>query len=284
MDPDSETGTRDNKRLLAFVHVEKAAGTSLIHVLRQLYCGAHLDVRPFSASSSSVFTASDLCTARRVLPGLRCIAGHSVVPWSDLCDVDYVTLLRDPVKRYLSHYQHWVERKGCQLAFEEFLANDEMSNFQTKKIAGSDDLERAKGLLGERFLLAGCVEDFDAFLVLLARLTSQPHDRFFYTQENKALNTVIRKPDYEKYMPAIRENNASDIQLYGHVKEVFFPACVERYGADFKSDLDRFCVENTRRQGRNRRHVVDYLLRKAYLEPVTGLLRLANGLPYRGSY
>lgn len=270
--------------LVAFVHIEKAAGTTLIHILRTIYCGAYLDVRPLTKCSNGVFASRDLKAVRMIVPGLRCIAGHSIVPYSDLSDVNYITLLRDPVKRYLSHYQHWVERKGLQLTFEEFLDNEEMSNFQTKKIAGSDDVDKAKALLRNRFLLAGCVEEFDAFLVLLASLTSLPRRYFWYVEENKALNTVIKRPDYDKYREAICQNNACDIELYEYVRGVLLTGYIDRCGPGFRANLADFVAQKALPRARTSMRLGDYVLRKAYLEPVTGAIRLLHGLPYRGSY
>jgi len=277
----NETG---KPSLVAFVHIEKAAGTTLIHILRHVFCGAYIDARPLRRESCGVFTSSDLRAVRKILPALRCIAGHSVVPHSDLLCVNYITLLRDPVKRYLSHYQHWVERKGRQMPFEAFLELDEMRNFQTKKIAGSDDVDKAKAILRDRFSLVGFVETFDSFLVLLAALTDLPSHLFQYVEENRALNTIVRKPDYDCYMPAILQNNAHDLDLYSYVKEVLFPSYIVRHGRGFQSELESFVSGNISRGGKSQRHLLDYILRKLYLEPITGGLRAVRGLPYRGSY
>ncbi len=115
------------KDLLAFVHMEKSAGTSFIHILRRNFLFRYLDVRPFWPESDGVFTARDLRASKRLLPDLRCIAGHAVKPYADLSSahecVLYVTVLRNPVRRYISQYQHWRERMRRKVEFKEFLEN-----------------------------------------------------------------------------------------------------------------------------------------------------------------
>jgi hypothetical protein len=73
------SSVRLNKKnkITAFVHIEKAAGTTLNHILRHNFFLRYIDVRPFFKESKGLFLSKDLEVARRVLPGLSCISGHS---------------------------------------------------------------------------------------------------------------------------------------------------------------------------------------------------------------
>ncbi|HMU91316.1 MAG TPA: hypothetical protein PKC33_11515, partial [Pseudomonadales bacterium] len=70
--------------LLAFVHIEKAAGTTFIHILRRNFFLRYLDVRPYGIESGGLFLSGDLRISTRILPGLKCFSGHAVTPYSDL--------------------------------------------------------------------------------------------------------------------------------------------------------------------------------------------------------
>ncbi len=274
--------------LLAFVHVEKAAGTTFIHILRHNYFLRYLDVRPFSARSQGVFTADDLRSSHKLLPGLSCIAGHSVKPFSDLNEqapnIRYITILRDPVKRYLSQYQYWVERMGKSLSFEEFLDTEEVRNFQTRKIARSGEVDEAKQILSEKFFLVGFVEEFDEFLVLLRKKMLPTQFEIRYKQQNLGRNRVPTSDLAERYADRILENNRLDMDLYTFVRKELFPVYISQYGEEFHRDVEEFRRINSLGGVPMARRYLDYLVRRLYIGPITGIIRVMNGMPARGSY
>jgi len=276
------------KKLLAFVHIEKAAGTTFIHILRHNFFLQYMDVRPFFKQSMGFFTSRDLNIVHKMLPSLRCISGHAVTPFSGLensCfEVEYITIMRDPVKRYLSQYQHWVEKKKLDYDFEEFLELDELKNFQTKKYVGTDDLEKAKDILKEKFKLVGYVEAYDQFLVLLDSAFSDIEFDASYRRQNPAHNKISVKELKEKYIDRIEDNNKVDIALYEFVKNELFPSYIKEYGQSFNDDVEKFKASNEAFEPPRLRRWLDYLFRKVYVIPVSGLIRLFNGKPYLGSY
>ena len=277
-----------SKSLIAFVHIEKAAGTTFIHILRHNYFLAYMDVRPFFRESDGLFLARDLRVARRLLPGLKCIGGHAITPYSGLeseCpDIKFISVMRDPVKRYLSQYQHWVEKKKLDINFEKFLAIKELKNFQTKKYAGEDNLEMAMDILREKFLLVGYVEAYDEFLVLLQQIFGSIGFEGSYRQKNLAHNKIAVNELAERYYDQIEENNRNDIVLYEYVKDKLFPCYVQKYSGNFSTDLQTFQKTNSEFNPPMMRRYVDYAFRKVYIEPVSGMIRLINGKPYKGSY
>lgn len=274
--------------ILAFVHIEKAAGTTFIHILRHNFLMKYLDARPFSTKSEGLFQAHDYQIARRLLPGLRCMGGHAVKPFADLHDEDqrikYITIFRDPCKRYVSQYQYWVERMGKTLSFEEFMAMDANRNFQTKKIAGSEDFDKAVAILENQMLLIGFVERYDEFLVLLKnKLVGEKFDPR-YKRLNEARRSVSADDLLSKHRAQIEEINLIDLKLYQYALDNIYTNQVNDFNGDFGKTLHEFQEWNMKTGPVMWPRYTDYIFRKGYLEPITGMLRLKNGMPYKGSY
>jgi hypothetical protein len=276
--------------LLGFVHIEKAAGTTLLYILRRNYLFRYLDVRPLHAPADGMFKASDLRTCLRINPFLRCIGGHAVRPCSDLeivaPDIRYITLLRDPVQRYLSQYRYWLDVLGKDWTFEEFLQHEPSFDFQTRKIAGSRSLDSAKRILTDRFFLVGVAEQFDEFILELRARVSAEHFDPHYTRRNVAGKREEKRitQSIERHIERIHSNNAADIALYRYVVDELIPRQRGAYAGELAADLEAFRRSNDGAAGGRARLLADALCRKLYYEPVTGLVRLRQGLPMKGSY
>ena len=283
----SDTRSFSEHDLLGFCHIEKAAGTSLIHVFRRLFFLRYAAVRPLHAESGHEFTSRDLRTVLRCNPLLRAFGGHAVVPHGDLDDFDrnvrYVTQLREPVARVLSQYRFWRSRMGKSMSVDEFLEDPTTRDYQVRKIAGSDDLELAKRTILDKFLLVGTVDQFDEFLVLLAGLLQRPVDDFTYVRKNVATEAGALR-DAPEIETRIARQNRLDAELYRWVRDELLETYVERHDGDFESELRRFRARQDRHSPHRLRLLVDYLYRNAYWKPLTGLIRVRNGLPYFGSY
>ena len=59
------------REMLAFTHIEKAAGTSLIHLLRVNYFMKYCDVMPLSIKSSGILRADDLRKIMIINPAFK---------------------------------------------------------------------------------------------------------------------------------------------------------------------------------------------------------------------
>ena len=275
--------------MLAFVHIEKAAGTTLIHLLRRNYFLRYMDVRPLVKGSSGFLTARDLTIYFRINPFVNCIGGHAIRACSNLHDVvptiRYITLLRDPVDRYLSQYRYWVEKLDKNITFDKFMDHRPAWNFQVKKIAGADNLEEAKRLINDRFLLVGTVERFDEFLVLLIKKLRPLGFDAAYQRKNIAkgdggwIGAIL-----DKYDSQIKERNELDVKLYRYVNDEVLSAEIESYGDMFEDDVRHHMGGNRTSGIAEAKSHVDYLFRKIYFTPVAGLIRKINGLPADGSY
>ena len=275
--------------ILAFCHIEKAAGTSIINVLRQLFVMHYADARPLTRGHGNMFSREDFSLFGNLMPKIACIGGHSVVPYSDLAGADkkfrFVTLLRDPVSRVISHYKFWVQRMGSDLGAEEFLQHPVANNFQVMKIAGTIDLVKAKTIICEHFLLIGTIEKFEEFLVVLASRLGVPLTQLSYEQKNISdYDQVLELP--VGFRERIAEINLLDRELYSWVQNELVPEYIRKYGTGFDGDLREFRrIVNI---GKNNMSWLPTaairIFRHAYLKPVTGAIRIWNGLPYAGTY
>lgn len=270
---------------LAFVHIEKTGGTTLNQVLRRNFLCRFIDVRPLSCQSGRRFTATDFEKYRQINPFLTAISGHAISPVNSLGieypEVRFITLLRDPAKRYVSQYLYFVRIGERQSGFERFLEQEEFSNFQTKKLAGNDDAAVAISVL-ESMQVSGAIEEFDSFLLRLRRslepLVFDPR----YVIKN-ANESCMAAELLDRFRSEIEERNAKDRMLYQHLIGKAIPRANSQYEGDMRKELMEFAQQNARfRFGF--RDYVDFAARKLYFEPVSGVLRKYGGLEARGSY
>jgi hypothetical protein len=181
-----------DRDFFVFVHIPRTAGSSIALVLNACFPAG--EVRSLGniykgGGGSRPRKARRLreSTPRVVTEGVRGITGH--VPYGFTPHLPgqprYVTILRDPVKRALSHY-HGVLRRaedtGSEIAGmtpEEVLADPDLivDNIQTRMVAGVADataevdaatLEQAKQNLEQAFAAFGISERFDESAVLIA--------------------------------------------------------------------------------------------------------------------
>lgn len=168
-------------------------------------------------------------------------------------------------------------------SWEAFLEHPSSQNFQVKKIAGCEDLDLAKEKISKHFMLAGTVNQFDEFLVLLAKKLGMPLHLFIYRTQN-----VDTGPQYvplpDTYFDELRERNRLDQQLYEWIETELLVNYVAKYSGDFSGDLEEFRVRQQAAETPRVGPVIDSIYRNIYLKPAAGLIRVCNGLPHRGSY
>ena len=260
------------KDIIAFVHIEKAAGTSVIHTLRDSFFPSYVDVRPVIGNDYWL-KSSDLTWYFKLMPWIKVIGGHSIVPYAGLerdFNVKYFTILRDPVNRYISQYRYWRSALGKDITFETFLEKSGSWNMQAKKIAEDRKAVSAISILQDKFIAYGVVEEMELFIADLAAYFQRD---LLLQRKNFTQNKVDRVDDLrEKYLQAIIDRNEEDIELYNWVKQ----------NNEKKSQNLRIPIHE--RDGKSPAMLMDFAFRKSFCEPVSGIKRLLNGMPYQGSY
>jgi hypothetical protein len=226
-------GRDDDRPLIAFVHIQKAAGTSLKFILKNSLGVRHSDVNPVTPPYDRPFDMDDLAFVRSTNPWLCSISGHEIIePTRHLgAAARPFTMLRDPVSRSMSHYQDKVARGGRNITFEQFVSDPANRNFQVRKIAGGEDLAKAVRLLRERYFFVGLAERFAESVRTLRNLCPYPLD-IRCRPQNVAVDRSISEalasdPDA---MERLRESNRLDQQLWDHVADQLLPELAERAG------------------------------------------------------
>jgi len=242
---------------IVFLHIPKAAGTTLSEILRHHYPGQTFagginvfqrlgDARPHleaAAKSGKLRALSAEVTfglASEYLPTAR-----------------YITILREPVERTLS--QIWYLRAGHgagqvrpgtpqstpDLTLDEAISGGYvLDNLQTRMLCGivspfdalpADALERAKHTLAERFAYVGTAERFDDFLALLNLGLGWPTVPY----QRKRVNPLSTGRDgfSARELRRLEEGNALDRQLFEHA-DVLLTRALEAAGPALADELE----------------------------------------------
>ena len=236
------------------MHIEKTAGRTVRAVLLRSFGSGHCEIRtPYAKREPEVgdrrvaVTGGDLRKVRRFYRNLRGIAGHNVKAYSDLHvafpEVRYFTWLRDPVKRYLSHFKNR-SRAYAREDFERWADKTWTHDWQTRMIAGEANAQKAIELLSGRIGFVGLTETFDESLLMLGQWLGEPGFRPEYRPVNqlagkqRARDSAREQADLG-YLetPEVRERlraiNALDQQVY----DFALRECHARQRAAYAGDL-----------------------------------------------
>jgi Galactose-3-O-sulfotransferase len=233
-----------NEPLLAFIHIEKCAGSTLVAILRTYY-GAEALVSVGSPKDPDDAIAR-VRKIGRSQGAVRAIHGH--IPFGARKylprETRFITVLREPAERTVSHYYHLVEaraRPKLRPAVAELLPPRGYSladtledgrfiqdNLQTRRLSGKlftnkpctpEMLAQAKDNLAERFLAFGLAERFDDSLDLFRKavdLSLKPHPPMLVNPDRPRLDEL--EPEA---LRAAERHNVLDRELYLFAGELF---------------------------------------------------------------
>lgn len=246
-----------------FLHIPKAAGSTLHSVLRGFYprdAVCHIPV----AKPDREAVYADLSLEERAR--IRLIKGHLLfgihrhVPDRST----YITVLRHPIDRVVSHY-YYVRRTPRHRLFERLTSSDmsleayvsskaalELNNGQVRALYGPDHLrveygeckpamfEQAIHNLRTHFSAVGLTDRFDESLLLMRHLLGWSRWPF-YVARNVAENrpAVRRVPPH--VIRKIEQDNELDLELY-EIARRSFAEQMERY--EISKQLERFRTWN----------------------------------------
>ncbi|MGI8890895.1 MAG: sulfotransferase family 2 domain-containing protein [Chthoniobacterales bacterium] len=223
-----------DRQALIFLHIPKTAGTTLNRIIEWQYNPLTIftmDPYRIRATAERLKTLSE--SRRRKLQMVRghlYYGVHEFLPQG----ATYITMLRDPVKRFFSSYYfiqrrplHPLHRKVTseRIGVADFIRLTPLrQNLQCSMIAGikndgkSDDrmLATAKENLAKSFSVVGLSERFEESLMLIAKTFDWEVP--FY--ENHKVAKTRPKIDPEE-VAMIEEHNRLDLELYEFGKTLF---------------------------------------------------------------
>lgn len=164
----------------------------------------------------------------------KCIVGHTFFGVHDsIEDFQYITFLRDPVKRFISLYNYFYDKKGSiiyryiheySLSFAEFIRHNicgKWENQQVKFVAGDfspdrNTLEKARKNIENDFAFVGLTEHFDGDLLRLSEILNWSIP--YYVRRNASKNHISINNISEQDIYEIQRRNKLDMALYRFVK------------------------------------------------------------------
>lgn len=228
--------------LIIFIHIERSGGTTLNHSMKNNFPGVFAPVIKSYINQKDQdvpnydYTLDDFKELRLLYPWVRFIGGHhtrAYVQYDEVVarDAFYMTFLRNPVDRYLSHFNFQRISMGFDWELDEFLSNPRFNNWQTFRIAGCYDLNKAKEILQDRINFVGITERYNESLVLMKHFLGVHNFRIDYpllnSIEEKSNPNSIEIIKYSKlddfHKRIVEENNQMDIELYDFACKIIYP-------------------------------------------------------------
>lgn len=203
------------KPFLVFLHIEKTGGITLNNILHQSLPG-YVTPRP---DYGSRFEKVHLDRLQKWYPlKIQGIGGHRIDPTVGYrTDQFTFTFIRKPIDRYLSHLHYQIYKMGIDWKLEDYLNNPYFNNFQTYRIAGQTDLQKAKQVMDKHLDFIGLVEHFNQSLGLLKVQLPGLDLKMDYQKSNVTLpqnKRFVFEELSKKYQDQIVANNQLDIELY----------------------------------------------------------------------
>lgn len=223
--------------IAAFCHVPKTGGMTFNHMLRRHFGWGHL----LAVNARDWYWRErDLRQVLRLNPRLRSVGGHALRPHSGFGSLEsrlrWYTILRDPIERTISNYQHQVEKMGQTEELRAWLRLPHNRNWHVRMLAGEQDLEAAKQVLREKMACVGVIERYHEFLLLLRRRMDWPDFNVTYERpRNPPRANDVRahiKRNLHEYREDLIAANELDQALYDWALIEIYPLQIQEYGED----------------------------------------------------
>ena len=217
------------KPILAFVHINKTAGTTFQFILKNSFVLGHCAFG--NVKNVEIAREKHLKLVKKFFPNLKCIAGHRIVePTTNLGkNILPFTIIREPIARCASHYAGAFREGRTNLSFKEWIENPGMQNRQVRMIAGEPDLKKAVKLLKEKYFFVGLFEKFNESVQIFQALSPfeiTPAYQSKNVREKNALKDELLGD--EENMKLLKKYNALDIKLYKTVEKDIYPELLEK--------------------------------------------------------
>jgi hypothetical protein len=231
-----------NGKTILFLHIPKCAGTTLVEEILKMRFSPE-EILIFYEQGTEVLINRLKDMSKRKQRRLKCVAGHfafGIHKHYTGRPCAYITILRDPVDRVISHYNDVVRRKSHylhdqvktrNLSLKQYVESGislELNNGQTRILAGIGEgtpfgvsYPRLLDLAQEHLdmcEIVGVSEDFSAFL---GRLEKQwGWDIPEYSNRNISSGQKYSKDIDNETRRVIENFNDLDIELYRFARDL----------------------------------------------------------------
>ncbi len=239
---------------IIFLHIPKTGGRSLQNILLRRYSKDEAIVNAHGRLDEIAAWPEERKRRIRYLQGHFIYGAHAVLPQQ----CRYITMLREPVDRVVSHY-YYIRRSvnhplnkivnDNNMSLDEYVTSgvcEEVSNDQARLVGGvsrdamvdqEEMLRLAKQHIDEAFIVAGLMERFDETLLLLRKRLGLKN--LFYGVRNQTLGRPVKEQLSSRTVASISERNYADIELYRYASKKFEQQ-IEQAGPAFGRDVQRF--------------------------------------------
>lgn len=241
------------KDLFCFIHIEKCAGTTLHHSINYNYPFYHI-LRPWyvwSNEPGNHLSKKEFKRLYSILPYTQGVGGHTVRTFLKYDraierNMKYFTFLRNPIDRYISHFNHQSNKNGNDFTLDYFLKEKRFNNYITTRIAGEENLDLAKKRLKEDFQFIGLSDHYDESVVMLSQLFFGRVKSLYYETKNERKSD--RKISYysltETEKEIVCDNNSLDIMLYDFVIKDLYPKFKNKFEGNLDFETESFIEKN----------------------------------------
>ncbi len=248
---------------IIFLHIPKTAGSTFLSIFMREYRSANI----FRLYGDKTIRSIDAIEKFKELPEhdrmkIEVLIGHMKFGLHEYMQqpVTYITFLREPIERIISHY-YYVLRFSDHYLHDQVIAEkinlkdfivrgltDETNNGQTRLLSGvgkslpygdcpPEMLDSAIDNISKHFSAVGISERFDESLILMTNLFGwRSH---YYYKKNVTKKRAIKDEIPLDTLEAIKKYNQLDIQLYERVKKDFMER-LARQPSSFHHKLAKF--------------------------------------------